>query len=714
MSGEPQTGSGLPRLNPFILPANTHSRFALLIISILGASLFIYQSLYNAMSRAEFRRFALQCSFDKACFEPYEQRQALWMIACVGGLIVVTMAIYWVAPWFIVRRWDLTPLNSEDAPDLVNYLLHLCRQAEISRPPKFLLEALNPFPRALVFGHYRQYSVLLSGGLVTQFSTDRPIFRAVLLHELAHLRNSDVDETYFTVVVWYVFLIAAFVPFMISLGAELIRFGLGDLGFVFGVAWRGSVLAMMVFLFRNTVLRAREFYADVQSSVWDGPAGALPRALAAMPSLKSHWQTIWQAHPQPSQRRLVLTETYRLLQMGIGEAIGAGVAVAVAYENTKACLMLLLPTPQESFAFLGGTLLFAPFVIGVVGLGVWRSTFAALARHETLRGAGRLGLGFGLGFIMGQFLSFRASLGYSLGSGPNEVLLSLALNLIWGILLLLSLFFFLRWIAAGASVWIETASTNRALRYICLIGLLIAAMLFIVLMGNIFYVKDILEIFAVTLWTNPTNVISRISDSSFTLIFLITLWAFPLAAWFWRKRVGATLDWAFLDSFVPKPILSRQPSLRPGLAMLLGFIGGVLFSGLMGVILLLLHLGLPDSVRDTSEAKDIFLKGEFALAILMQLAIAIVIVIWAKRIGWVHGLFAAFITSCVMTIGALGLLQLGYCVSLFSFGPGHTCAEHIVAQLAGFFSNYIVNLGALLITPVVVGVSMLAEWVRRL
>jgi hypothetical protein len=38
--------------------------------------------------------------------------------------------------------------------------------------------------------------VALGGGLVTQFYSDRPRFRAVVLHELAHLRNADVDKIY--------------------------------------------------------------------------------------------------------------------------------------------------------------------------------------------------------------------------------------------------------------------------------------------------------------------------------------------------------------------------------------------------------------------------------------------------------------------------------------------------------------------------------------
>ena len=42
-------------------------------------------------------------------------------------------------------------------------------------------------------------------------------FRAVVRHELAHIRNRDVDLTYFTISLWHAFLLGAVLPFVVTL-----------------------------------------------------------------------------------------------------------------------------------------------------------------------------------------------------------------------------------------------------------------------------------------------------------------------------------------------------------------------------------------------------------------------------------------------------------------------------------------------------------------
>jgi Zn-dependent protease with chaperone function len=65
---------------------------------------------------------------------------------------------------------------------------------------------------ATAFGRLGRYYVSLTGGLVATFYTDRPAFRAVVLHELAHLRNADVNMTCFTVALWRAFVVVAILP----------------------------------------------------------------------------------------------------------------------------------------------------------------------------------------------------------------------------------------------------------------------------------------------------------------------------------------------------------------------------------------------------------------------------------------------------------------------------------------------------------------------
>ena len=52
-----------------------------------------------------------------------------------------------------------------------------------------------------MFGHAGRSYLALNGGLVTRFYKDRELFRIIVLHELAHIRNADVSKTYFAVAI---------------------------------------------------------------------------------------------------------------------------------------------------------------------------------------------------------------------------------------------------------------------------------------------------------------------------------------------------------------------------------------------------------------------------------------------------------------------------------------------------------------------------------
>ncbi len=75
------------------------------------------------------------------------------------------------------------------------------------KTPSWRWNPLDPSPTGLSFGRPGSTSVALMGGLVTRQFADPPAFRAVVRHELAHLRNRDVDLTYATLSLWYAFLL---------------------------------------------------------------------------------------------------------------------------------------------------------------------------------------------------------------------------------------------------------------------------------------------------------------------------------------------------------------------------------------------------------------------------------------------------------------------------------------------------------------------------
>src|SRR5687768_6829314 len=200
------SGAQERRLNPFAFPSDTTFRFLLLVVSIVGVSLFLYNWLYFSVSdnQAEIRR-TLECveeqqaalavaatsdDLDAAasrfadCIDEINRPKAAFMLGGVAVLLATALAFFFAAPLVKLRRRRLEPFREDDAPDVAAELRGLVAEAGLERAPRFVWNPLNPSPGGLAFGCPGRYYVALSGGLVTTFFTDRPAFRAVVLHEL--------------------------------------------------------------------------------------------------------------------------------------------------------------------------------------------------------------------------------------------------------------------------------------------------------------------------------------------------------------------------------------------------------------------------------------------------------------------------------------------------------------------------------------------------
>jgi len=699
-----------PRLNPFVFPSDTDLRFVLLVVSVLGSSLFIYNWLYYVFFGSEFLRAHRRCLASVAatypdasvgaiaepstvfalerCIEPAEQAQFFWIGTDVALLLVVVVAIYWAIPGLKIRRNRFMLLTDERAPEMGTYLEQLCREADLPRQPTFLVNPHNSSVSGLVFGRRGRRYVVLNAGLIIRFYSDRPTFRAVVLHELAHLRNADVDKTYFSVAVGIAFAVAALVPLAVYLIYALVR-GKEEVGFVFGVSWRVLALAALVYLTLTSVLRARELYADVRASAWDGPSSALGRVLNTLsPSRGGRFGNVLKVHPDPVERRRALTETDHLFRMGFWDAFGTGIAAMVAVPFLSLALSLAIPSQLEYWAPMLTALFFAPLAVGVVGLGAWRGTFEALARNKAPRGMGRLGLALGLGVMVGQVLSLDAP------TVPGET--SVVFNLLLGVSLLVGLPCFLWWISIGARAWLDRVTTHSSLRLVVLLGLITVGLLSTVLLGSLLRLFTIgpasLGVLAIT----PVGVLNAILQSRFILLVPIGLWAFPLAAGLWRKRPtsDSTGQWALLDPS-PRPLsLQRGGRFHLSQTLVMGTVGGLAFC----TLLLVVQFGwnnVPEATRSTDDARILFAVAQVVLAVFVQVITATVVTIRVRWLSGIHGLFAAFVAGCIMAVGILVLNLV--------FGGS------ITPSFAWIIFSLVVNGGALLSLPVTMGVSFLAS-----
>jgi Zn-dependent protease with chaperone function len=188
------------RIDPFVLPTATTGRSLLLLIAVLGTSLFTYDFMYLAFGTVS-----------------GGHEDTVWMVAGVVAVLLVTAAAYIGMPTWIIQRRRLGPLTAEDSPELHEEMAQLASEAGLPRAPMLMVDAVNPSVSALVFGLPRRRRLRLNAGLVTLFYTDVAGFRATVRHELAHLRNRDLDQTFLVIASWYAFLIIVLVPLVLTM-----------------------------------------------------------------------------------------------------------------------------------------------------------------------------------------------------------------------------------------------------------------------------------------------------------------------------------------------------------------------------------------------------------------------------------------------------------------------------------------------------------------
>jgi hypothetical protein len=139
------------------------------------------------------------------------------------------------------------------------------------------------------------------------------------------------------------------------------------------------------------------------------------------------------------------------------------------------------------------------------------------------------------------------------------------------------------------------------------------------------------------------------------LVAFVSLWAFPLAAWFWSQHVApdAPLAWAFLpprpEPLPPSP--RRLPPPSPLLALEAGLWGGLV----AWVLLLVLRLVLRSAIPELETFRLRLFTSSILVSALVQAATALWVAWRVERLPTLHGLCAAFVAGCVSASGLVVL-----------------------------------------------------------
>ncbi|MDL5206516.1 M48 family metalloprotease [Streptomyces sp. ALI-76-A] len=687
-------GAPAPALSPdpFALPSGTKFRFVLVVTALVGTMVFIHNLLYFTIAPDGEHAVAVyrQCAAAPpeqgsgtdglahaqgflACIAPYERQKAWWILTGILLLAATAAVIYLLLPGFLVRRQRMEPLSPSD-PDqapLLERLHALCREAGLSRPPEFLVSSVHA-PDARAFGRRSHHRVFLDQGTVLALGRAPGRFRGIVLHELAHLRNKDVDVTYLTMA-----LALAFVPTgLLPLAVALLGTPPGE---VLGVAWRALVLVALVALTCASVLRAREYGADARVASW----GAGPGLLEALGPGTAHRAPWWRRgplalHPPVARRADEIGCPKELFRIGFAECLAAGLAVSVA-ANGLLTLLWLLNRLDALDARWTIVLVCVPAALAVVGLGVWRAALLAHSTTGTPPPTALPALGLAVGLIVGQPLAPQNGIvltDRNLWPGPAAVA--------WSVVLCVLVVAFVAWIARTAAVWYAVQAHPPGATWP--VGQLAAAVPFAVLLSGWMLLYDTSDglgpinasthqLFEVVdaaapvgpywLWAAVEHpMMLQFTQWTPVVAAVVALWLFPVAA-LWRRGASPDLRW-----------------IRTVLATSLLAAG--CFAVFQLVLRTALHQGVSLQERDQDGFVLAFTYWQIGVAIMLQGMAAAVTALLVReqyaRLTAPFALMAAFLTGCLLTALFFGGVVLAGCVDALAIRPG-TCTAALPLHL---------------------------------
>jgi hypothetical protein len=194
----------------------------------------------------------------------------------------------------------------------------------------------------------------------------------------------------------------------------------------------------------------------------------------------------------------------------------------------------------------------------------------------------------------------------------------------------------------------------------------------------------------------------------------VELWSFPLAAGLLRSNqlaISGLRGTLWRGTAALNMIEIDEQNMVVGAARA-GLLGGVAGCVLLVLMQVATHVSADVVTRADTAFSNSFHLQQIGLATLVQGLVAAVVAAVVHRLGWLHGLFAAFLAGLVLSAGAAGLYVVGPCVELLTITPGRSCpgAGLLDSEWPNFL--FIVNGGAMLALPAGLVTGGLSSWLR--
>ncbi|WP_083897745.1 M48 family metallopeptidase [Nocardia vinacea] len=427
------SGGARSRVDERVIGAGTAMRFALLLVLLFVTSGHMAQDALSSSGgwgcflaaggqRGEsLLRGTLLIQHQQRAYDLCEQRfggfLAPWWVALAIPVAVLAAAsvVFLLIPMWKARRGKVVPLDSVDRDGEISRLVSdLAAVSGLDRTPRIVVDPVTSSTGAVVFGRTRRPVVCLHGGLVACRNTDPHRFRAVLLHELAHIRNRDITITYFTVAVWRVFLVCVLVPYAVRYG--LVAIGSrspGDLPYSTRNVLLTVFLIAITYLARSDVLRSREIHADLAAVRWGAdPRGWIVPAYDAKRSRSrravSSFVELWQTHPRWQLRSGALDDPADLFALRAVPMFLTGAAAGLVFSQLS--FNKQVSGLKSTVAGYLGAVSASVLITTVAGIALWRAVVHATATGRPVPTGSLAGLSLGCGLASTEFVIDRAAI----------------------------------------------------------------------------------------------------------------------------------------------------------------------------------------------------------------------------------------------------------------------------------------------------------------
>jgi hypothetical protein len=307
--------------NPNRLPSGLMTGSVFIWVTIVIGSLSILKNLEDAI----------------ATIRPYSQSALPWSVAaaCLGAILIVAVVSYLIHPLTAQADWEKLTGTAGDDP--LNKEIERMAAARSVRRPRILIDGDILNLEAMAFGFPFMRRLALGRGYRLLLLKDPTQFEARLSHELAHIRNKDMDVAFLErggVLGFFGLTVGCLAYFLVCLlqTKTMQTVPDADPSDVFaGTAYMAITCLLwplVVWIAHKRFVRVREFLADAEAAAWTS-VRAVTGALSGGALNRKWWSALLLSHPSPSARMLSVSRPAMagypspLTLLGIGYLYGA-------------------------------------------------------------------------------------------------------------------------------------------------------------------------------------------------------------------------------------------------------------------------------------------------------------------------------------------------------------------------------------------------------